>query len=168
MSFFFVCWQIKIQMQISWVGWSTRYRVDRGDINFGILRDPLKYLFLTDLNGPYLIEFLIENGSFLLTKANLFEANWTAGHQLRRPFCLTSHCEKASGMRLGLTGSLWCFQKWCEKVRSDQKWPSYTLQRFENYQQIRAIVAAAVCENHHQNLIQATTAWSHFLICESW
>ena len=24
MSFFFVCWQIQIQMQKSWVGWSTR------------------------------------------------------------------------------------------------------------------------------------------------
>ena len=45
-------------------------RVVRGDINFGILRDPLNFLFLIDLYGPYLIEFLIENGSFLLTKAH--------------------------------------------------------------------------------------------------
>ena len=53
-------------------------RVVRGDINFGILRDPLNFLFLIDLYGPYLIEFLIENGSFLLTKAHLFGANWTS------------------------------------------------------------------------------------------
>ena len=52
-------------------------RVVRGDINFGILRDPLNFLFLIDLYGPYLIEFLIKNGSFLLTKAHVFEANWT-------------------------------------------------------------------------------------------
>ena len=53
-------------------------RVVRGDINFGILRDPLNFLFLIDLYGPYLIEFLIENGSFLLTKAHVFGANWTS------------------------------------------------------------------------------------------
>ena len=47
-------------------------RVVHGDINFGILRDPLNFLFLIDLYGPYLIEFLIENGSFLLTKAHVF------------------------------------------------------------------------------------------------
>ena len=47
------------------------------------------------------------------------------GRQLRRPFWPTSHCEKASGMCLGLTGSLWRFQKWCEKFKSDEKWPSY-------------------------------------------
>ena len=28
MSFFFLCWQIKIQMQISWVGWSTTVDAD--------------------------------------------------------------------------------------------------------------------------------------------
>ena len=53
-------------------------RVVRGDINFGILRDPLNFLFLIDLYGPYLIKFLIENGSFLLTKAHVFGANWTS------------------------------------------------------------------------------------------
>ena len=34
-------------------------RVVRGDINFGILKDPLNFLFLIDLYGPYLIEFPI-------------------------------------------------------------------------------------------------------------
>ena len=53
-------------------------RVVHGDINFGILRDPLNFLFLIDLYGPYLIEFLIKNGSFLLTKAHVFGANWTS------------------------------------------------------------------------------------------
>ena len=47
------------------------------------------------------------------------------GRQLRRPFWPTFHWEKAPRMCLGLTGSLWRFQKWCEKVESDQKWPSY-------------------------------------------
>ena len=44
-------------------------RVVRGDINFKIQRDPSNFLFLIDPYGPYLIEFSIENGSFLLTKA---------------------------------------------------------------------------------------------------
>ena len=65
-----------------------RTRVVRGDINFKIQRDPLDFLVPIDLYGPYLIEFLIENGSFLLTKAHVFGANWT------------------SRMCLGLTGSL--------------------------------------------------------------
>ena len=50
-------------------------RVVRGDINFEILRDPLDFLFLIDPYGPYLIEFSLENGSFLLTKA-LFWVNF--------------------------------------------------------------------------------------------
>ena len=45
-------------------------RVVRGDINFGIQRDPLDFLVPIDLYGPYLIEFSIKNGSFLLTKAH--------------------------------------------------------------------------------------------------
>ena len=52
-------------------------RVVRGDINFGILRDPLNFWPLMDQNRPYLTNFLIENGSFLLTKAHVFGANWT-------------------------------------------------------------------------------------------
>ena len=52
-------------------------RVVRGDINFGILRDPLNFRPLMDQNRPYLTKFLIENGSFLLTKAHVFGANWT-------------------------------------------------------------------------------------------
>ena len=43
----------------------------RGDINFGILRDPLNFLYLIDPYGPNLIEFLIGNGSFAMTKAIL-------------------------------------------------------------------------------------------------
>ena len=31
-----------------------------------------------DLNRPHLIEFLIENGFFLLAKAHVFGAKWTA------------------------------------------------------------------------------------------
>ena len=50
-------------------------RVVRGDINFKIQRDPSDFLFLIDPYGPYLIEFSIENGSFLLTKA-LFWVNF--------------------------------------------------------------------------------------------
>ena len=47
------------------------------------------------------------------------------GRQLRRPFWPTFHWERAPKMCLELNGSLWRFQKWCEKVESDQKWPSY-------------------------------------------
>ena len=46
--------------------------VVRGDINFGILLDPLNFLPPMDLNRSYLTEFLIENASFLLTKALFF------------------------------------------------------------------------------------------------
>ena len=70
-------WIHDIRIQNTWIFWLNT-RVVRGDINFGILRDPLNLLFLIDLYGPYLIEFLIENGSFLLTKAHVLGANWTS------------------------------------------------------------------------------------------
>ena len=109
-------------------------RVVHGDINFGILRDPLNFLFPMDPNRPYWTNFLIENGSFLLTKAHVFGANWPSDRQLQRPFGAICHCEKGSEMCLELTTSLWGFQKWCEKVESDQKWPSYGALKITNFQ----------------------------------
>ena len=53
-------WQNKIILKSENLSVTCLYiRVVRGEIKFGILRDPLKFLFLIDLYGPYLIEFLI-------------------------------------------------------------------------------------------------------------
>ena len=43
--------------------------------------------------------------------------------QLLRPFWAICHCEMRSGMFPEWKGWLWHFQKCCEKVEWDQKWP---------------------------------------------
>ena len=62
------------------------------------------------------------------------------GRQLRRPFWPTFHWERAPRMCLELTGSLWRFQKWCEKVESDQKWPSYRDLKITHFHKSRVAV----------------------------
>ena len=85
-----------------------------------------------DQNRPYLTKFLIENGSFLLTKAHVFGANWT-----ERP--LTS--EVFLG-HLSLWKDLWNVSKikglaltFLKMVRKSRIGPKMTeLRSFENYQ----------------------------------
>ena len=59
------------------------------------------------------------------------------GRQLWQPFKVTCHCEKAPGMCLEFTGSLWSFQKWCQKVKSDEKWASYEALKMSNFYQTK-------------------------------
>ena len=112
--------------------WPRIYtRVVHGDIKFGILRDPLNFPFLIDLYGPYLIKSLIENGSFLLTKAHLFGANWTSRPPTSEAFLAHFSLWKGTWNvfktdRLALT-----FPK---MVWKSQIGPKVTeLQRFENH-----------------------------------
>ena len=62
------------------------------------------------------------------------------GRQLWRPFWPTFHWERAPRMCLELTGSLWRFQKWCEKVESDQKWPNYRDLKITHFHKSRVAV----------------------------
>ena len=59
------------------------------------------------------------------------------GRQLWQPFKVTCHCEKAPGMCLEFTGSLWSFQNWCQKVKSDEKWASYEVLKMSNFYQTK-------------------------------
>ena len=59
------------------------------------------------------------------------------GRQLWQPFKVTCHCEKAPGMCLEFTGSLWSFQNWCQKVKSDEKWASYEALKMSNFYQTK-------------------------------
>ena len=132
-------------------------RVVHGDINFGILRDPLNFLFPMDPKRPYWTKFLIRNGSFLLTKAHAFGANWT-----ERP-----PTSKAFLGHLSLWKGVWNVSRINElalrfpkMVWKSQIGPKMTeLQNFESYQllQIRTAVAAAGCEASLQSLIQPNT-----------
>ena len=72
-------------------------RVLHGGVNFGILIDPLNFLPLVDLNRRYLTIFLDENGSFLLTKAHVYGANWTTQPPTSEAFSGLCHFETASG-----------------------------------------------------------------------
>ena len=75
--------------------------------------------------------FWLEMGPSYWPRLMLLEQTGPSGRQLQRPFWAICHCEKGSEMCLELLTSLWGFQKWCEKVESDQKWPSYrTLKAF--------------------------------------
>ena len=40
-------------------------------------------------------------------------------------------------MCLEFTGSLWSFQKWCQKVKSDEKWASYEVLKMSNFYQTK-------------------------------
>ena len=58
-----------------------------------------------------------------------------SGRQLWQPFKPTCHCEKAPEMCLKVTGLLWSFQKWCKKVKSNQKWASNEALKMSNFYQ---------------------------------
>ena len=62
------------------------------------------------------------------------------GRQLWRPFWPAFHWERAPKMCLELTGLLWRFQKWCENVESDQKWPSYRDLKITHFHKSRVAV----------------------------
>ena len=61
------------------------------------------------------------------------ETSWILGLVWRQPFKATCHCEKAPEMCLKVTGLLWSFQKWCKKVKSDQKWASNEALKISNF-----------------------------------
>ena len=77
--------------------------------------------------------FWLEMGPSYWPRLMLLEQTGPSGRQLRRPFWAICHCERGSEMCLELTGSLWGFQKWCDKVKSDQKWPSYSTLKVTNF-----------------------------------
>ena len=78
--------------------------------------------------------FWLEMGPSYWPRLMLLEQTGPSGRQLRRPFWAICHCERGSEMCLELTSSLWGFQKWCENVESDQKWPSYGALKITNFQ----------------------------------
>ena len=118
-------------------------RVVHDDINFGILRDPLNFLFPMDPKRPYWTKFLIRNGSFLLTNAHAFGANWT-----ERP-----PTSKAFLGHLSLWKGVWNvsrinelalrFPKMVWKSRIGSKMTE--LRSFENYQFSKIRVAVVWC-----------------------
>ena len=129
--------------QISVKGGGGYPRVVHGDINFGILRDPLNFLFPMDPKRPYWTNFFIRNGSFLLTKAHAFGANWT-----ERP-----PTSKAFLGHLSLWKGVWNvsrinelalrFPKMVWKSRIGSKMTE--LRSFENYQFSKIRVAVVWC-----------------------